>query len=129
MNKRLLLLFVGFLVMFTTSFKQGAEDALVGSWSTEDESTSINIYKKEAKYFGKLISSKQQKDSKSIGKDVLWNLVFNAKENKWEDGTIQLPSMHHSASCTIKSISKDRISVTIFHGFETFGKTVTLKRI
>lgn len=120
-----------FLVLLLGSFSLAAQtmaDDVTGKWLLADGSTQIEVNKEGDKYVGKITWVKDAVNKKDIGKKVLWDLEYDASDNEWNSGEIQMPDMSHSASCYIRLKDKNTAIVTGYHGLRMFGKSKKLIR-
>lgn len=132
-----MLLLVG---MATTSQAQTKSDAIIGEWINEKKDAKIQIFKKDNKYFGKIIwgTGEEKKDVKNpdvklrdrevIGLVFLNNFVYDGKDT-WTDGTIYDPREGKTYSCKITMKNNDKINVRGFIGISMFGRTEVWTRI
>ena len=121
-------------------------DALTGLWLPSSGKARVNIFKKEGKYFGKIVwlrepnneqgkpkMDKNNADESKRSLPLLGYLLlkdFDFKgDNTWEDGTIYDPENGSTYSCTIKMIDSNTLDVRGYIGLSVFGRTDTWKRI
>ncbi len=127
------------------AFAPPGADAIVGVWLTQDEDGKIEIYKKEGKYYGKLIWGKELKDadgklkldkenpdkelrSRTLkGLVLLKGFIYNG-DNEWEKGKIYDPQNGKTYNCTME-LSGDELKVTGYIGFSWIGRTVTWTKV
>ncbi|NNF01996.1 MAG: DUF2147 domain-containing protein [Bacteroidia bacterium] len=137
MSRILLLTFV-FLVA-TPVFAQVQEDDVVGIWVTDDGKANVEIYKKGAKFYGKIIWLKEPNEedgtpklddenpdkelqSKPIlGLNMLSGFVF--KGDEWVDGKIYDPETGKTYSCYMEFKGVDRLKIRGYIGFSLLGET------
>lgn len=67
------------LALWLTSDLLFAQDSIQGIWQTGEENTKVETYEKDGEWFGKIISSDNEKAK--IGKDIL--LHFTKSKSKW----------------------------------------------
>lgn len=115
---------------------------IIGNWLTEKGRAIFQIYKKDGKYFGKLAWSespdgkdgnnpdKSLRDRKTLGLDLLTDLIYNPKRKRWDKGRIYNPEDGHtySSHCTI-SDDGTRLYFRGFLGISLLGKTQTWTRV
>jgi uncharacterized protein (DUF2147 family) len=140
MGKKLLLLFLLLVGMATIAQAQTKSDAIVGEWMNEKKDAKFQIFKKENKYYGKIIwgTGDQKKDTKNpdaklrnrdlIGLVILNHFVFDG-DATWENGTIYDPREGKTYSCKITLKSNDKLNVRGFVGLSMFGRTEMWTRI
>ena len=126
--------------MANTSQAQTNSDAILGEWINEKKDTKFQFFKKDNKYFGKVIwgTGGESKDVKNpdaklrdrdvIGLVILNNFVYDDK-NTWKDGTIYDPREGKTYSCKITQKGNDKINVRGFLGISMFGRTEVWSRI
>ena len=127
-------------------------DDLVGQWYTEDNDSKVVITKENGKYVGKIVWLKEPlygKDEKDTGKPkrdrlnptkrlrtrpvigirVLKDFTFNAKSNRWENGTIYDPESGKTYKCVImfekdsKALNGRKLYVRGYIGIPALGRT------
>jgi len=115
---------------------------IVGVWLSEDKNGELGIYKKDGKFFGKLIKvhdnkgiendihnpDKSKRKRKVVGLIILTNFVYEGN-GEWEDGKIYDPNSGNTYSCIIEMQNKNTIEVTGYIGFSLFGRTEKWTRI
>ncbi|MFC4210174.1 DUF2147 domain-containing protein [Pedobacter lithocola] len=120
------------------------KDAVVGKWLNPSGEGQIEIYKKGAKYYGKLawlkepnINGKPKTDvnnpSSSLQSRPLLNLEilkdFVYEDGKWTDGTIYDPKSGKTYSCNISLKGNDVMNVRGYIGISLLGRSETFKRV
>ncbi len=108
------LLFLFFLCSSLLGFSQ---DEVIGTWLSESKEGKTEIYKKDGKYYGKLIWLKEPKNLDGtdkidqhnpnhnlrqkplIGLNIINGLTY--KNKKWTDGSIYDPKTGKSYDCTL----------------------------
>lgn len=140
MRKKMIFLMLFLVGMANTSQAQTKSDAIIGEWTNEKKDAKFQIFKKDNKYFGKILwgSGKETKDVKNpdaklrdrevIGLVILNNFVFDG-DDTWEDGTIYDPREGKTYSCKITQKGKDKINVRGFVGISMFGRSEVWTRI
>ncbi len=123
------------------------EDAVTGVWKTDANKSHIEIYKKDGKYFGKIIWLKEPNtpDGKAkvdksnpdeklrtrslLGLFMLKNFVYD-EDYVWKGGEIYNPEDGKTYSCKM-TLSKDgkNLKVRGYVGISLFGKTVEWERV
>jgi uncharacterized protein (DUF2147 family) len=145
--KRSIFIFLSFLFSASSVLSQNSPgDALTGLWLPSSGKARVNIFKKEGKYFGKIVwlrepnneqgkpkMDKNNADESKRSLPLLGYLLlkdFDFKgDNTWEDGTIYDPENGSTYSCTIKMIDSNTLDVRGYIGLSVFGRTDTWKRI
>jgi uncharacterized protein (DUF2147 family) len=145
--KRSIFVFLAFFLSSLCSFSQNSPgDALAGLWLPSSGKARVNIFKKEGKYYGKIVwlrepnnelgKPKMDKNNADeskralplLGYLLLKDFTFKG-DNTWEDGTIYDPENGSTYSCTIKMIDSNTLDVRGYIGLSVFGRTDTWKRI
>jgi uncharacterized protein (DUF2147 family) len=126
--------------MFAQSNSTSKGDAILGIWTNPAKDAKFEIYKKDNKFFGKIIwgTGGDNKDSKNpdpqlrnrdlVGLTILKNFVFSG-DNTWEDGSIYDPKNGKTYSCVITLSSLDKLEVRGYLGISLFGRTEIWTRI
>lgn len=139
-NKKLFLLLLLFIGITSTAQTQTKSDAIVGEWMNEKKDAKFQIFKKENKYYGKVIwgTGDQKKDTKNpdaklrnrdlIGLVILNDFVFDG-DATWKNGTIYDPREGKTYSCKITLKNKDNINIRGYIGVSLFGRTEMWTRI
>lgn len=118
-------------------------DDIIGTWWSPDKDGQVQFYKKNGKYFGKLVWSIHDKvgqpkldtenpvvsmrSRRVVGVDVFTNLEYTS--NKWENGTAYDARSGYSYSASVYLESKDVMKLRGYLGFSLLGKTVTMNRV
>lgn len=118
-------------------------DDILGVWWSPEKDGQIEFYKKNGKYFGKLIWSAEDRvgkpklDSENpvesmrarrlVGADFFSNLEF--VDGKWDYGLAYDPRSGYSYSCYLWLESPGVLKVRGFLGFSVLGKTVTMHKV
>ena len=144
MKKSILALVIAALVgvasMFAQSNSTSKGDVILGVWTNSEKDAKFEIYKKDSKYFGKIIwgTGRDTNDSKNpdpklrsrdlVGLTILKNFVFSG-DNTWEDGTIYDPKDGKTYSCKLTLASANKLEVRGYLGISLFGRTETWTKI
>ena len=145
--KQLLGLFLTFALSTTSVFAaDNNPDAILGFWKTGEGNAVVQIYKKEDKYFGKIVwlkdpndpaTGKAKVDLKNVdpnlkSRPIMWMINLRdfkfAKNNLWEDGKIYDPKTGKDYSCKITAKDANTLEVRGYVGISLFGRTDTWKR-
>jgi len=140
--------YISLLLLFTaisfTGFAQN-KDAILGQWINPTGEAHIEIFKKDAKYFGKIIWLKTPKDEKGnpktdvknpddklksrpvLGMEILKDFVF--EDGKWTDGKIYDPKSGKTYSCNMNIKSNGELNMRGYIGISLLGRTEVWKRI
>lgn len=138
MKKSILTLFVAILFGVASTFGQSGSpskgDAILGVWTNPAKDAKFEIYKKDNKYYGKIIwgTGGDTKDSKNpdlklrnrdlVGLTILKSFVFEG-ENIWDDGSIYDPKDGKTYSCKLTLTSPNQLDVRGYVGISLFGRT------
>ena len=118
--------------LFSASF---TEKDIEGYWITSKKDGKFQIYKKNGKYYGKLIWSKtpDKKDENNpneklrqrplIGLEILRDFQWDGEE--WVDGEIYNPRNGKTYSCLMWLENKNTLKVKGYIGFSLFGEERT----
>lgn len=122
------------LFIFTNLFQVEVNpgDEILGTWVNEEQTTHIEIYKEDGRYFGKIVWIPRTTDENGnpitdrnnpddelrerplVGIDILKN--FEYKKGEWKGGTIYSPKNGKSASPTLEITSDDELKIKIKRG-------------
>lgn len=105
----------------TFSISAFAQQPIDGIWLTNTQNTKVQTYKKEGKWFGKIVSS-DNPNSKKVEVDILRD--FEEKDGVWE-GQLYIPARDKLLDATIDS-ENDKLEIEISIGL--FHKTVEWTR-
>lgn len=119
-------IFLALLMIISINGYSQTADFILGHWNIKDKEMTVLIKKENKKYVGYIVNSK---DKTNDNRRIIWDLSFNNSVKEWKDGNVQLPEMDHTAHCYITYKSPNQISITGFHGFKLFSKTVTATKI
>jgi uncharacterized protein (DUF2147 family) len=125
---------------------QVESDNLLGIWETETKDLKVEIFKKENKYFGKVIwfkcppngqamdsyldtknPEKTNRTRKWLGMVSVENLTFN-NDKYWKNGTIYDPHSGHTYSAMVKLVKPNMAIVRGFWAFEFLGRSMIFNR-
>ena len=152
MNLRNILIVFAGLLFFTTGqgFAQTVQgDDILGVWLNEDKDAHIQVYKKNGKYYGKIVwllepldedngEPKVDEDNEDeslrsrpiMGLMLLKDFEFDGKD-EWEEGKIYDPNNGKTYSCYMefKDETKDLLKVRGYIGFSMIGRTTYWTRV
>ena len=114
-------------------------DAILGTYLNEKETAHIEIFKEQAKYFGRIVWHKEnRKDYKNPDPDLrerpLVGLVFlkdfvdDPQEKEWTDGQVSAPDDGSNSSGYLW-LEEGVLKVRGYVGLPLFGRTATLTPI
>jgi len=103
------------------SFTLQAQNAILRQWYNEEKTSKLEVYKENGKFFGKIIWLEKTTNSDGTsprtdefnpeqelrslplqGMVILKDLVWNAKDNEWQDGLIYDPEVGKTYECYCK---------------------------
>ena len=147
MKKTIIILFAFLLLIPNYAIsKENEEDAIIGFWHTKNEKSKVKVYKKNGKFYGRIVWLKipnyedgtakidkhnpdESKTKKPlIGLLILRDFVYD-EDNEWDDGEIYNPEDGKTYSC-VMTLSEDgnTLDVRGYIGLSLFGKTTVWKR-
>lgn len=125
---------------------QNTGNEIVGTWLTEKEDGIVNIYKRDQKYYGKLVWLKNPNDDNGnptadkhnrdkalrsrrlMGILILDSFVYNNEDKEWTNGKVYDPNMGHQAEGILTLVSNDVLKVKGYVGFRWISKSEIWKR-
>jgi len=137
----LLLLFV---TISLSGFSQ-AKDAIVGRWLNSSGEAHVDIYKKNEKFYGKIVWLKNPRDEKGnaktdlrnpdesmrtkpmLGLEILKDFVY--EDGKWTDGKIYDPKSGKTYSCNISQKGNGVLNIRGYIGISIIGRTDVWKKV
>ncbi|MGB1294591.1 MAG: DUF2147 domain-containing protein [Flavobacteriales bacterium] len=138
---------IGMFILMMMSFqsvKAQQADDIIGIWELKDKTSKMEIFKKEGKYFGKLLYGKdvvnedgtskidtKNPDTKLRGQEIIGsvyikNLEFD--EDEWDEGKVYDSNTGKDWKCYVE-IKKGELHFTGYMGVKWLGKTYVYKRI
>ena len=138
--KVLVFILLGLSFGFTRS-----ADSILGHWNTEEDEATIEIYKENGKYYGKVEALKipmeegrprkdiRNRDEKLKNRDIqgillFYDMEYNAKSKRWENGRVYDPYQGYDAECIITLADANTIKIKGYLRFEWINKYQTWKR-
>ena len=143
---KLLVLF-GLLLFSVVSIASVEGDRLLAFWFTEDDDATVEIYREDDAYFGRIVALKNplyaddtttgmagqpkvdlnnpdlDKQSRPIvGLSLLRGFIYIG-DNKWRKGKIYDPGNGKDYDCNIKLKDDGSLSLRCYIGFSLFGRT------
>lgn len=119
-------IFAALLMLISINGYSQTADFILGHWKMKGKDIIVLIKKENNKYVGYIVDSN---DKTKDNKRIIWDLSFNNSLKEWTEGNLQLSEMDHTAHCYITYKSPNEISITGYHGFKLFSKTVTATKI
>lgn len=121
-------------------------DDVIGLWFTEKAKSLVKVYKKDNKYYGKIIwlktplneEGKEKVDTKNPdeklksnpikGLNFMLDFSFDKNDEEWVDGKVYDPESGKTYSGILKMPSKDIIELRGYIGISLIGRTSTWVR-
>ena len=147
MNKFIFFLVVTFISPEVWSQTSDA-DAILGVWLNEQEDAKIEVYKKDNKYYGKIVwlkndtnddGSSPRLDSRNpdpklkvrpiIGTIILKDLVWDKPDNEWDDGEIYDPKSGNTYSLYANLQNANSLFLKGYIGFAVIGRSTVWSRV
>ena len=131
-------------LLFLNSDAQNNADDILGKWESVEKNLTVQVYKQDDVFKAKIIwfhdaadtitpveerldtenPDKSLRNRKIIGLDVLSGLVYNTKENKWENGKIYDSSSGKTWNAVIWLSNADTLNVRGYYIFRFLGRTL-----
>ncbi len=137
----ILILVFSFSNLNAQNFKS---DDILGKWITENGESVVQIFKKENKYYGKLIWLKEPNDENGEPKTdnknpneklrqrktkgMIFMYGFEFDDGEWENGKVYDPKKGKTYSGTLKLRTKDIMDLRGYIGISLIGRTSTWVR-
>lgn len=135
------IILIGLFTIYShMSFAQQNIDAILGDWLGQKKDVCFRIYKKNDKYFGKVVwgTGKDSIDTKNpdprfrnrklVGAVLLNDFVFDGTDT-WQGGTIYDPVEGKTYSCKLTLVTDQKLKVRGYVGIALFGRTDYWTRI
>jgi len=135
------------LFMATFTFSQQPADAILGKWLNEDQDAHIQIYKENAKYYGKIVWLKEPIDEITgqpklgdenddpvlvkrpvMGLVILKDFIYDG-DGEWEDGTIYDPKNGKTYSCYMNFDENGVLKIRGYIGISWIGRNTYWTRV
>ncbi len=126
-------LFILSIFISSLVVSQTKADDIIGTYMTDKNEGMVEVTKRDAKYYGKLIwtvtpgkldannPDKKQQADKLAGKEILKGFTFD--DGTWENGTIYDPKNGKTYSCRINRDEKGNLNVRGYIGISMLGRT------
>lgn len=139
-----ILLAIAFLVAAPFVNAQKADD-IIGIWLTEGGKSKVEVFKKEGKYYAKIIwlktpnyedgtpkidkhnPNEKLNTRKVVGIEILQGLEWD--DDEFEDGEIYDPESGKTYSCEAEFDGMDTLNVRGYIGFSMIGRTTVWTRV
>ncbi len=127
------------LILFFFCFNLYANDKILGFWLSENEKAVVEIYKKDQKFFGKLVwlrkeysgevpvaldvnnFDKELQKRKLNGLNILTDFVY--EDGEYKDGEIYDPESGNTYSAYMVLENDNKIKLRGYIGFSFIGRT------
>lgn len=142
------------IILFTLFFPFNSQlqpavpqaDQITGKWISQDKALIVEIYKHDNEYRGKMVwfkddtskpmdewTDKHNPDEKLrtrklLGMDVMQGLIYNAKNNSYNDGSIYEAKTGKTWNASAKLSSNDVLKVKGYWHFKFIGRTMIFNR-
>lgn len=134
-----------FAILFSINTFSAPEDGdqILGTWVNQEQTTHIEIYKQDGRYYGKIVwipsnvdqdgnpitdrknPDEELRDRELLGIDILEG--FEYKKGEWKDGTLYSPQNGKKVSPTLQITSDDELNIKVKKGL--IRRTVTWTRL
>jgi uncharacterized protein (DUF2147 family) len=126
--KRLWILFL--ILLSSKCFSQQEADAIIGKWmNVPKQNTTIEVFKINNQYQGKIVWTKTPDKKKPIGYIILQKLEYNPIKKIWENGVIKEPNSGITYDATAKIKSDGLLEVHGYMGFKFLGKKKSFRKV
>lgn len=116
-------------------------DAIVGQWYTDGKESVIEVYKKNNKYYGKIVWMEEPKNEDGTikrdienpdedlrnrplkGLEIMKGLEYDADDKEWKDGEIYDPENGKTYSCQAELDGRDVLALRGYLGISLIGRT------
>ena len=140
--------YISMLLLFTVISLTGMaqnKDVILGQWINSTGEAHVEIFKKGARYYGKIVWLKTEKDEKGIvktdlknpnaslrskpilGMEILKDFVY--EDGKWTDGKIYDPKSGKTYSCNMNIKDNGDLNMRGYVGISLIGRTEVWKRV
>lgn len=150
MNLKIFLLFITFFTSDFTKIENGKSQHLIsGKWISMQNNVIVEIYKENEKFKAKICwfndadnpskpmsvrtdwhnPDENLRSRKIVGLDILKDLIYNPKTNRWENGIIYDPQSGREWNSIVYFNENGLLEVKGYWHFEFISKTLTFKRL
>jgi uncharacterized protein (DUF2147 family) len=139
---------IALLILLTTLSISGfsqAKDVIIGKYVNASGEAHVDIYKKNEKYFGKIVWLKNPKNEQGaiktdvrnpddklkskplLGLEILKDFVYDG--DKWTDGKIYDPKSGKTYSCNITRKTNGDLNIRGYIGISIIGRSEVWKKV
>ena len=135
--------------LFTTPiYAQTNPNAILGKWEAEEKNLTVEVYKQNNAFKAKVLwyhdpadtipveqrldlknPNKALRNRKIVGTDILSDLIYNPKQERWVNGRIYDASSGRTWDATVWLVDAQNLNVRGFYIFRIFGRTMNFYRI
>ena len=122
-------------------------NAILGKWESEEKNLIVEVYKQNDAFKAKVVwyhdandtvpveqrldlnnPNKALRNRKIVGTDILSELIYNPKQDKWVNGRIYDASSGRTWDATVWLTDAQNLNVRGFYIIRLFGKTMNFFR-
>ena len=139
-----------FAAISSLAVAQNSPDAIVGKWeAVPQKNVIVEVYKDQGEYKARVVWFNDNDDKskpmnirqddnnvdpslrkrKILGLQVLNNMVYNSKNNKWENGKIYDAKSGRTWNSSAWITNNNTLQVRGFWHFEFIGQNMTFKKL
>jgi uncharacterized protein (DUF2147 family) len=139
-----------FAAISSLAVAQNSPDAIVGKWeAVPQKNVIVEVYKDQSEYKARVVWFNDNDDKtkpmnirqddnnvdpslrkrKILGLQVLNNMVYNSKNNKWENGKIYDAKSGRTWNSSAWITNNNTLQVRGFWHFEFIGQNMTFKKL
>ncbi len=136
------------LSIFIGSGAYAQADAILGTWLTEKKDSKVKVYKKDNKYYGKIIWLKDDlnddgstpkrdvnnpnadlRSRKLNGMNIMTGLEWDADDKEWNEGEIYDPRGGSTYSMFARLEDENTLYLKGYIGISLIGRSTTWTRV
>ncbi len=138
-----------FLCFAIKSNAQNQENAIIGKWESAERNLIVDVYRQNNAFRAKIVWFYDEDDTITpiekrldiknpdktlrkrpiVGTDILSDLVYNAKQDRWTGGRIYDATSGRTWDATVWLNSPSDLSVRGFYIVRWFGKTINFIKV
>jgi len=141
MKRFFIILSICLVVITLTAMAQDPGEQICGTWLNEEKDSHIEIFRRNGKFYGKVVWLKEPLDKEGkpvtdlnnpdpklqkrpiLGIEIISGLEY--RNNKWVNGTIYAPKRGQYAECSAIISSKGTLELTVRKSFFSATKSFT----